>query len=121
MGADTYLNADHYVMLGNFDRDPDRFSNVRRIVCEFLRSLNLGPSALDETVVDAWLNVAENSQELVGASGGRDAAPQERAQATRLAAWTEVLEREELMNYVLSSYEVVPLLSEYSPRINASN
>ena len=34
-GADTYLNAEHYVMLGNFDRDPDRFSNVRRIVRDF--------------------------------------------------------------------------------------
>ena len=35
-GCDTYLNAEHYVMLGNFDRDPDRFSNVRRVVREFL-------------------------------------------------------------------------------------
>ena len=41
-GRDTYLNAEQYVMLGNFDRDPDRFSNVRRITCEFLQSLNLG-------------------------------------------------------------------------------
>ena len=40
-GCDTYLNAEHYVMLGNFDRDPDRFSNVRRITREFLLSLNL--------------------------------------------------------------------------------
>ena len=40
-GCDTYLNAEHYVMLGNFDRDPDRFSNVRRIAREFLLSLNL--------------------------------------------------------------------------------
>jgi hypothetical protein len=24
-GCDTYLNAEHYVMLGNFDRDPDVF------------------------------------------------------------------------------------------------
>jgi hypothetical protein len=32
-GSDTYLNAEHYVMLGNFDRDPDRFSNVRRVTC----------------------------------------------------------------------------------------
>ena len=31
-GCDTYLNAEHYVMLGNFDRDPDRFANVRRVV-----------------------------------------------------------------------------------------
>ena len=41
-GCDAYLNAEHYVMLGNFDRDPDRFSNVRRVVREFLLSLHLG-------------------------------------------------------------------------------
>ena len=49
-GCDAYVNAEQYVMLGNFDRDPDRFSNVRRIAYEFLQSLNLGlgpdPSAL---------------------------------------------------------------------------
>ncbi len=44
-GCDTYLNAEHYVMLGNFDRDPDRFSNVRRVVREFLLSLKLGSKA----------------------------------------------------------------------------
>jgi len=38
-GRDTYLNAEHYVLLGNFDRDPDRFSNVRRIACKFLTGL----------------------------------------------------------------------------------
>src|SRR5271165_6193068 len=51
-GRDTYLNAEHYVMLGNFDRDPDRFSNVRRIVCEFLASLDLGPQAQDDAALD---------------------------------------------------------------------
>ena len=56
-GCDTYLNAEHYVMLGNFDRDPDRFSNVRRVAREFLLSLNLGSKAEDEAVVDGWLNV----------------------------------------------------------------
>ncbi len=30
-----------------------------------------------------------------------------------------LLEREKLMEYVVASYEVVPLLAEYSPRINA--
>jgi hypothetical protein len=31
----------------------------------------------------------------------------------------ELLQRENLMEYVIASYEVVPLLAEYSPRINA--
>ena len=56
-----YLNAEHYVMLGNFDRDPDRFSNVRRVVRDFLLSLNLGPGAKDDAVVDGWMNVPENA------------------------------------------------------------
>ena len=66
-GCDTYLNAEHYVMLGNFDRDPDRFPNVRRVVREFLLTLNLGSKAEDDSVVDGWLNVPENAHELVGA------------------------------------------------------
>ncbi|MGH9503516.1 MAG: hypothetical protein ACRD20_11760, partial [Terriglobales bacterium] len=61
-GSDTYLNAEHYLMLGNFDRDPDRFSNVRRVTREFLRSLKLGSKADDDAVIDGWLNVPENTQ-----------------------------------------------------------
>src|SRR5437879_8742617 len=41
-GRDTYLNAEHYVLLGNFDRDPDRFSNVRQIACKFLQAFTTG-------------------------------------------------------------------------------
>src|SRR5436190_1709562 len=39
-GRDTYLNAEHYVMLGNFDKDPDRFSNIRRMLCEYSPRIN---------------------------------------------------------------------------------
>src|SRR4029077_8366791 len=118
-GCDTYLNAEHYVMLGNFDRDPDRFSNVRRVARDFLLSLNLGPKAEDEAVVDGWLNVPENAHELVGAGQTDEATHEGRSQKARLQAWVECLEREKLMDHVIASYEVVPLLAEYSPRINA--
>jgi hypothetical protein len=118
-GCDTYLNAEHYVMLGNFDRDPDRFSNVRRVAREFLHSLNLGPEGEDDNVVDGWLNVPENAHELVGSGQPDETTREGRAQKVRLAAWVELLEREKLMDYVIASYEVVPLLAEYSPRINA--
>jgi hypothetical protein len=113
-GRDTYLNAEHYVMLGNFDKDPDRFSNIRRIVCEFVQSIHLGSEGNNEDVVDSWLNVPENAQEMVGA-GGEDCT---RSQKARLQIWTDLLDREELMEYAIASYEVAPLLSEYSPRIN---
>src|SRR5881227_282207 len=56
-GRDTYLNAEHYVMLGNFDKDPDRFSNIRRIVCEFVQSIHLGSEGNNEDVLDSWFNV----------------------------------------------------------------
>jgi len=118
-GGDAYLNADHYVMLGNFDRDPDRFSNVRRISCEFLQSLELDMGTNAERTLDGWLNVPENAQELVGAGTPDDSAPEGKSQKARLAAWVGLLEREKLMDYVIASYEVAPLLGEYSPRINA--
>ena len=43
-------------MSGNFDRDHDRFDNMRRIVCDFLQSLGLGAEAEDEGVLDRWLS-----------------------------------------------------------------
>jgi hypothetical protein len=118
-GRDTYLNAEHYVLLGNFDRDPDRFSNVRQVACKFLQSFATGPDIDQETVLDSWLNVPENAEELVGAGGPDDSTQNVRAQKTRLGLWVELLQHENLMDYVVASYEVVPLLAEYSPRINA--
>jgi len=118
-GCDNYLNAEHYVMLGNFDSDPDRFTSVRRIAWEFMESLNLGPESDPQRAIDAWLNVPENAQELVGGGVPDDSTPEGRGQKTRLAAWVGLLERERLMDHIIASYEVVPLLPEYSPRINA--
>ena len=116
-GRDAYLNAESYVMFGNFDRDPDRFANVRQIAREFLQSLNLESS--DEAALDSWLCVPENAQELVGGGSPDESTPEGRSQKTRLAAWTALLEGAGVMDYVIASYEVVPLLAEYSPRINA--
>lgn len=118
-GCDNHLNAEHYVMLGNFDSDPDRFTNVRRIAWEFLESLNLGPEDDPQRAIDAWLNVPENAQELVGGGAPDDSTSEGLSQKTRLAEWTGLLEREKLMEHIIASYEVVPLLAEYSPRINA--
>jgi hypothetical protein len=117
-GRDTYLNAEHYVMLGNFERDPDRFSNVRSLLCAFLQTLGLGGEAHDEARLDSWLNVPENAQELVGAGSPEDPATGP-SQKMRLVTWVETLQAAGLMDYVIASYEVTPLLAEYSPRINA--
>ncbi|MBV9574947.1 MAG: hypothetical protein JOY93_12915 [Acidobacteriales bacterium] len=117
-GLDSYLNAEHYVMLGTFERDADRFSSIRRIASEFLLSLEIGPPAPDESLLDGWLNVPENAQELVGSGPASDSSAEAQARQWRLNEWREMLEHEKVMELVIASYEVVPLLAEYSPRIN---
>jgi len=118
-GNDAHVNAEHYVMLGNFDADTDCFTNVRRIACEFLQSLELELGEDAQHTLDGWLNVPDNAQELVGGGIPDESTPEGRSQKARLAEWLSLLEREKLLDHVVASYEVVPLLAEYSPRINA--
>ena len=118
-GRDAYLNAEHYVMFGNFDRDPDRFDNVRELAREFLLSPVLQLDSPEDAMIDAWLCVPENAQELVGAGSPDESTLAGRGQKARLGTWTELLEQARVLEYVVASYEVVPLLAEYSPRINA--
>ncbi len=118
-GKDAQVNAENYVMLGNFDRDPDRYSNIRRILCDFLQTLGLGGLAHVEATLDAWLNVPENAQELVGGGTPDEETSEGKNQRVRLNSWVAALEREGAMDHVIASYEVVPLLPIYSPRINS--
>lgn len=120
-GRDDYLNAEHYVMLGNYDRDVDRFQFILEAAAEFFRKVGLleGQGAEeDETRLNAWLNAPENAQELVAGGVPDESTPVGRGQRALLAAWTQTLEDAGVMPYVLASYEVVPLLPEYAPVIN---
>ena len=114
-GRDDYLCAEHYVMLGNWDRDTDRYGRMREVVSAFLRSL-YGDESTTEAI-DGWMNVPENARILVG-SGTPEDSDEGTAQQERLAAWVRLLEDERIMENVIASYHVVPLLSEYAPRIN---
>src|SRR5215472_12176346 len=114
-GRDDYLCAEHYVMMGNWDRDPDRYGRMREIVSGFLRSL-YGGEITAETI-DSWMNVPDNARELVGTGTPEDSNDGE-AQEERLGRWVRLLEDERVMENVIASYYVVPLLSEYAPRIN---
>ena len=116
-GRDDYLSAEHYVMLGNWDRDPDRYGRMREIVSAFLRSL-YGDRTSGETI-DAWMSVPENAHFLVGSGTSDDSTAEARAREERLTSWVRLMEDEQVMEHVIASYFVVPLLSEYSPRINA--
>src|SRR5262249_11750920 len=64
-GRDDYLCAEHYYMFGNFDKDPDTFSNLRRLALGFLRELGYEEPA-DDQLLEQALNVPENAAALVG-------------------------------------------------------
>jgi len=116
-GRDDYLCAEQYVMLGNWERDPDRFIRMREITCEFLRSLQIDLPD-DDAELDPWLNAPENAYALVGGGTVSESTPEGRAQKARLLAWVRLLEDQSVMEYVIASYEAVPLLAEYASRIN---
>jgi len=115
-GRDDYLNAEHYVMLGNYDRDPDRFQTMQVIAGQFLKSLNVAGD--DDEQIEAFLNATENAQEIMAGGAPDDNTPKGRVQKPLLNAWVGLLEQENVIDNVIASYEVVPLLSQYSPPIN---
>jgi class 3 adenylate cyclase len=114
-GRDDYLCAEHYVMLGNWDRDPDRYPRLQDVVWIFMRSL-YGEEITTETI-DSWFCAPENARSLVG-TGTPDDSAEGLAQQQRLASWVRLLEDEQVMECVIASYHTVPLLAEYAPRIN---
>jgi len=116
-GRDDYLCAEHYYMFGNFDKDPDRFPMLRDIALGFLRELGYG-EGVDDAHLEQALNVPENANALVGTGNGEDATPEDRQRKDRLEVWTRKLQREGMLHHVVASYEAVPLLADYAPRVN---
>jgi hypothetical protein len=120
-GRDDYLNAEHYVMLGNYERDPDRYTNIFLIAGEFFDLIGR-TAGLEEMERDhalrGWLSAPENARELLG-NGVPEEGPRGEAQEILLNAWTAMLERAGVMPHVIASYEVVPILNEYAAVINA--
>src|SRR3954449_116882 len=110
---DSYVAAEHYVLIGGFENDPDSFGNIRAIACEFLKSTVPENESSDESQLDAWLNAPENAHELVGTGE-----PSERAHKARLQVWAELLEREKLLDLAVAAYEVVQLLPEFTPLLD---
>src|ERR1700687_151450 len=116
-GRDDYLCAEHYYMFGNFEKDPDRFPSLRQFSLDFLRELGYGEDVDDEHLEQA-LNVPENAAALVGTGNGEDLTQEDRSRKDRLDIWTRMLQREDVLPYIVASYEAVPLLAEYAPRVN---
>jgi hypothetical protein len=116
-GRDDYLCAERYYMFGNFDKDPDRFPSLRQFALNFLRELGYG-EAVDDDHLEQALNVPENAATLVGNGNGEDSTPEDRDKKDRLDIWTRLLQRQGVLAHVVASYEAVPLLAEYAPRVN---
>jgi hypothetical protein len=116
-GQDSYLNAEHYVMLGNYDRDGDRFQTMREVSAQYLKTMGL-VADLEDPLVDSVLNVPENAQELMNGGAPDESSAKGKAQKALLSVWVDLLERAGVIENVLASYEVVPLLAQYSPPIN---
>src|SRR5246500_4048176 len=96
-GRDDYLCAEQYVMLGNWERDPDRFIRMREITCQFLRSLEIDLPD-DDAELDPWLNAPENAHALVGGGTASESTPEGRSQKARLSAWGGCLEDSRVLN-----------------------
>ncbi len=112
-GRDSYLQAEHYVLIGGFENDPDSMGTVRALASEFLRSVAVDADASDAALLDGWLSAPENAHQLVGTGE-----PSERDHKDRLESWTELLERDKLMDLAVAAYEVVPLFPEFTPLLD---
>ena len=110
---DSYLAAEHYVLIGGFENDPDSLGNFRAVACELLKSAAPENEGHEDSQLDGWLNAPENAHELVGTGE-----PSERAYKARLQLWMELLEREKLLDLAVAAYEVVSLLPEYTPLLD---
>ena len=115
-GRDDYVNAGHYLMLGNFERDPDRFANLFAICRDFLRAIGVvAPD--DDEAPDLLLSSPPNAEELFGAGNPDENTSQGKSQRVLLGMMVEALERANVMDYIIAFYEVVPLLAQY-PMLN---
>jgi len=116
-GRDDYLCAEHYYMFGNFDKDPDRFANLRQLAINFLREVGYAVPS-DERQLELALNVPENAAALVGTGDADDSSADSRERKDRLELWTRILHKDAVLPYVIATYEAVALLGEYAPRVN---
>jgi hypothetical protein len=112
-GRDSYLQAQHYVLIGGFDNDPDSIGNIRALIYEFLRTVVPEAGAATPATMDGWLSVPENAHQLVGTGE-----PSEREHRERLQVWIDLLQRDAILELAVSAYEVLPLFKEFTPLLD---
>lgn len=118
-GRDDVVNAEHYVMLGNFERDSDRFSVVERLAGKWLETTGfVGEFTTEVAKVRSILCSPCNAEELVAFGMPDTHTEKGKTQRALLDSWVEMLEQEGALDQVIASYEIPALLQEYSPPIN---
>src|SRR5258707_753451 len=89
-GKDDFYFLEHYVLLGNYSRDPDRVEAMDALFQDFLR--------------EAGIRVAPDSERPV--------------RARLLAQLVNRLEHHEVMPHILASYEIRPIAGDYCPPVH---
>jgi len=107
--ADPFLRAEHYALFGGFERDPDLFTRVVGLAKNFLQEIAVAKSNAE---AEGQLCVPDNAKMLMF-TGLVDETPRGKAQRAITSAWLTALEEAGVADYVVASYEVVPILADY--------
>ena len=114
-GQDDFITAEHYCMMGHYERDSDKPSRIRDVAIDLLRELT---GVSDRETLVAMSCAPENAQELVAGGVPDLEGPKGEAQQQVLEAWHKMLEREDALKLVLASYATAPLLAVYGSQLN---
>ena len=114
-GQDDFITAEHYCMMGHYERDTDRPSRMRDAAIDLLRELT---GVSDRDTLLAMSCAPENAQELVAGGVPDPEYPKGEAQQQVLDAWHKMLEREDALKSILASYATAPLLAAYGSQLN---
>src|SRR5260370_18515145 len=90
---------------------------MRSMAAAYLKGLGVVGEG-EDFAVDALLNAPENAQQIMAGGTPDESTAKGKAKRALLNAWVDRLERENVMEHVIASYEAVPLLAQYSPPIN---
>jgi hypothetical protein len=110
---DDLLTAEHYCMLGHYERDPDRYSHARELALQLLQQAT---GCRDHEDLLAMLATPENAHQLLGDEVVQSAVASPRAAA--LQAWQQMLEQEGALPVIIAAYQVPALAPHYAAFAN---
>src|SRR5260370_14097576 len=100
-------------MLGNYERDPDRFETMRGFAVAYLKRLAVVGEG-EDIAVDALLSPPENAQQIMAGGTPDESTAKGKAQRALLNAWAHKLERENVMERFIASSQPFPRRAQYA-------